>query len=125
MFGRKNEELRINSETVDTLIGKGTEIKGTMKASGILRIEGRIEGELESTGDVIIAETGVVNAQVKARNAVIAGEVNGNIFLSGKLEIKSSGRVLGDLKVEGIIVEDGAFFEGRCEMTNRAKGVEN
>ncbi|KXG76392.1 hypothetical protein AN618_16320 [Fervidicola ferrireducens] len=124
MFGRKNEEIKINPEAVDTLIGKGTEIKGTIRATGVLRIEGRIEGELESTGDIIIAETGVVNAQLKARNAVIAGEVNGNVFLSGKLEIKSSGRVLGDLKVEGLTVEDGAFFEGRCEM-NRTKEVES
>ncbi|SHM17975.1 protein CcmA, bactofilin family [Caldanaerovirga acetigignens] len=116
MFGRKNEKIKVNPEAVDTLIGKGTEIKGTVKATGVLRIEGKVEGELESTGDIIVAETGVVNAQLKARNAVIAGEVNGNIFLSGKLEIKSSGKVLGDLRVEGIIVEDGAFFQGRCEM---------
>ncbi|MCF6096272.1 polymer-forming cytoskeletal protein [Thermovorax subterraneus] len=116
MFRRKNEEIRVNPEAVDTLIGKGTEIKGTVKATGVLRIEGRVEGELESTGDIIVTETGVVNAQLKARNAVIAGEVNGNIFLSGKLEIKSSGKVLGDLRVEGMIVEDGAFFQGRCEM---------
>jgi cytoskeletal protein CcmA (bactofilin family) len=116
MFRRKNEEIRVNPEVVDTLIGKGTEIKGTVKATGVLRIEGRVEGELESTGDIIVTETGVVNAQLKARNAVIAGEVNGNIFLSGKLEIKSSGKVLGDLRVEGMIVEDGAFFQGRCEM---------
>lgn len=123
MFGKKKEDVMTNPEAVDTLIGKGTEIKGTIRAAGVLRIEGRIEGELESAGDVIVAETGVVNAQMKARNAIIAGEVNGNIVLSGKLEIKSSGRVLGDLKVEGLTVEDGAFFEGRCEM-NRTKEVE-
>ncbi|MFO7152003.1 MAG: polymer-forming cytoskeletal protein [Bacillota bacterium] len=123
MFGKKKEEISISSEAVDTLIGKGTEIQGVIRASGVLRIEGRVEGELESAGDVIVADTGAVNAHIKARNAIIAGEVNGNIFLSGKLEIKSSGRVLGDLKVEGLTIEDGAFFEGRCEM-NKAKEVE-
>ncbi|MCG0275110.1 MAG: polymer-forming cytoskeletal protein [Thermosediminibacteraceae bacterium] len=121
MFGKKTESVEINPEKVDTLIGKGTEIKGTVKASGVIRIEGKIEGELESAGDVIVTETGVVNAQLKARNAIVAGEVSGNILLSGKLEIKSSGKVLGDLKVESISIEDGALFEGKCEMNKDKK----
>ncbi|TYP57420.1 bactofilin family protein [Thermosediminibacter litoriperuensis] len=121
MFGKRGENVDINTDRVDTLLGKGTEFKGTVKASGVLRVEGRIEGEIESSGDIIIAEGGVVNAQIKARNAIVAGEINGNMILIGKLEIKSSGKVLGDLKVEGITIEDGAVFEGRCEMSREKK----
>ncbi|ADL08976.1 bactofilin family protein [Thermosediminibacter oceani] len=121
MFGKRGETVDLNTERVDTLLGKGTEFKGTIKASGVLRIEGRIEGEIESSGDIIIAEGGVVNAQIKARNAIVAGELNGNMLLTGKLEIKSSGKVLGDLKVDSITIEDGAVFEGRCEMSREKK----
>ena len=54
-----------------------------------------------------------MNAELKARNAVIAGTYKGNISLKGKLEITNTGRVLGDIKVGTLVIDNGAFFDGK------------
>ncbi|MCR4430295.1 MAG: polymer-forming cytoskeletal protein [Tepidanaerobacteraceae bacterium] len=118
MFSKKTDGIAVSAEKVDTIFGSGTEFIGKIKAAGILRIEGKVEGEIESTGDVIITESGTVKADIKARHAVIAGSFNGNAALEGKMEIKATGKVIGDIKVASIIIEDGGLLEGRCEMQN-------
>jgi cytoskeletal protein CcmA (bactofilin family) len=116
MFGKRDEGLPLSMDKVDTIIGKGTEFSGTIKASGLLRIEGKVEGEIESSGDVVLAEGSEVNAELKARHSVIAGTYSGNISLEGKLEIRATGKVRGDVRVAGLVIEDGAHFDGKCEM---------
>ncbi|MDK2877716.1 MAG: hypothetical protein PWR06_432 [Thermoanaerobacteraceae bacterium] len=120
MFGKKTEGVSMSMDKVDTILGAGTEFDGKIKAAGILRIEGKVEGEIESTGDVIITESGVVNADIKARHAVIAGAYSGNVSLEGKMEIRATGKVMGDIKVASLVIEDGGLLEGKCEMQNKA-----
>lgn len=103
-------------DKVNTLIGVGTEIKGTIKATGGLRVDGRVDGELVHEGDLVVGEEGVVEANIKTRNATIAGEVRGNIEASGRVEIVSTGRLLGDIVVTTLIVNEGAVFDGNCQM---------
>jgi cytoskeletal protein CcmA (bactofilin family) len=119
MFGKKTEvgAAVTSYEKVDTILGKGTEFSGKIKSAGIVRIEGKMDGELETSQDVIIVEGASINANVKARHAVISGVYNGNIVLDGKLEIRNTGQVFGDVKVAGIVIEDGGVFEGQCNMT--------
>jgi cytoskeletal protein CcmA (bactofilin family) len=116
LFGRRSEPIKVNVEKVDTILGKTVELSGKIKSSGILRIEGSFDGEIECEQDLIITEGGRVNADLKARHAIIAGTYEGNIELEGKLEIKSSGKVMGDVKVGTLVIEDGAIFDGKCEM---------
>jgi len=127
MFGKKNEiGAAITSfEKVDTIIGKGTEFSGRIKSAGIVRIEGKMDGELETSQDVIIVEGALINANIKARHAVISGVYNGNIVLDGKLEIRNTGQVFGDVKVAGIVIEDGGVFKGQCNMTHSDSKNEN
>ncbi len=121
LFSNKREDEAVSimptgNERVDTIIGKGTEINGNIKAEGLIRIDGRFEGGLESSGDVIVGEGGLVKAEVKGRHLTIAGEVNGNIYLSGRLELTSTGKLLGDISVDTIVIRDGGLFKGQCEM---------
>lgn len=113
---RKDIAPATEQDKVNTLIGVGTEIKGTVKATSGLRIDGRLEGELLHEGDLVIGEEGVVEANIKARNATIAGEVRGNIEASGRVEIVSTGKVLGDMTVQTLIINEGAMFDGHCQM---------
>lgn len=111
-------------DKVNTLIGVGTEIKGNVKATGGIRIDGRVEGEILHDGDLIVGEEGVVEAGIKTRNATIAGEVRGNIEASGRVEIVSTGKVFGDIVVATLIVNEGAIFDGHCQM-KQAEGPEH
>lgn len=101
---------------MDTVIGKETEVKGSISSTGVIRIDGKVEGEVTHKGDVIIGETGQIAANISARNIAVAGAINGNIEASGKLELLPSARVVGDIKVGSLIISEGAIFRGRSEM---------
>lgn len=115
MFGKKGD-TGAGGKKIDTVIGKDTEVTGKLVASGAVRVEGRLEGEILATSDVVVGETARIEAQVTARNVTIAGEVYGNIEASGRLEIVPTGRLIGDVRVAFLAVDDGAFFKGQCEM---------
>lgn len=106
----------IDTDKIDTVIGKETEFKGNITAAGTIRVDGKMEGDLHNKGDVLIGETGCVAASIKARHVTVAGEVRGNIEAEGRLEIVPSGRVLGDIKIANLTIADGATFQGKCEM---------
>lgn len=107
---------------LDTVIGQGATINGTVKTEGTLRVDGKIEGEITSTGDLIIGETGVVAANIVAQNVSVAGTVKGNIKASGKLDLLASGKIYGDICVSDLAVSQGATLHGEVRMTNNAGG---
>ncbi len=113
-----------DQDKVNTLIGVGTEIKGNLKATGGIRIDGRVDGEILHDGDLVVGEEGVVEANIKTRNATIAGEVHGNIEASGRVEIVATGKLLGDIVVTTLIINEGALFDGNCQM-KQAEGGEH
>ena len=116
MFGKKNEVINISSDKVDTIIGRNNTIKGSIKATGVLRIDGNVDGEVESIGDVVIGESGKVEGNISAKHVTIAGIVEGNIKADANLEILSAGKLIGDIVVGKLIINDGAKFDGKCEM---------
>lgn len=116
-MGKKNQE-NISTRRIDTVIGKDTMVKGRIDAEGSLRIDGKYEGEIVTAGDLVVGETGVVNADIEAKNISIAGEVRGNVIARGKLELIPTGRLYGDVKMAVLVVEDGAVFHGQCEMSS-------
>lgn len=113
----KKEAPVINGK-VDTLLGAGTTIDGHIQATGILRVEGRIRGEVVSDGDIIVGEKGDIRANIKARHVTIAGKVTGNIHASGRMQLMASGFLQGDVEAATIIIEEGAHFKGTCKMTD-------
>ncbi len=104
------------SDKVVTLIGPDTHFHGTIKAKGLVRIDGVMEGELETDGDGIIGENGRALLEIKAKHVAVAGYFKGSLNLSGKLEIRSTGTVIGSVKTEGLVIDEGAHFTGNCDM---------
>ena len=121
MFGGKKS--LVNEELIETIIGKDTIIQGTINATGGVRIDGQVEGELISAANVFIGETGCVKTQIKAKNAIIAGTVRGAVDVTEKLELLPTAKLYGDMKVGAIIIGEGALFKGACEM--RSENVIN
>jgi cytoskeletal protein CcmA (bactofilin family) len=120
---KKDAPAGPEQDRVNTLIGRGTEIKGTVKATGGIRIDGRVDGEIDHDGDLVVGEEGVVEANVKTRNVTIAGEIRGNVEASGRVEIVATGKMFGDIVVNALVVHEGAVFDGSCQM-RRAEGGE-
>lgn len=116
MFGKK--EVPMDTRTVGTIIGKETAVQGNMTGGGSLRVEGRVEGEIEISGDLFVGETGRVKANVRAQNVVIAGEVRGNVECVKRLEVAATGRLYGDIKTALLVIEEGAIIKGNMEMAD-------
>lgn len=115
MFSKGNKSDFMNSEKVDTLIGHNTTLEGTIKAEGTVRVNGNITGELIITGNVIIGDSCTIKGNIKAENAYIAGTVQGNITATGQLHMTSTAKVLGDISVKHVIIDEGAVFNGHCK----------
>ena len=107
------------AERVTSVLGPGIIWKGNLRGSGGVRIEGAFEGDITVRGLVIIGETGRVTCQnLKANSVIVAGTVNGSITAE-KLDIRSSGRVWGDVIVVALATEEGAFLRGQVRMEEK------
>lgn len=115
MFGSKKQATSIGDQ-VATIIGSETSFKGNITSQGTVRIDGQHEGELTTAGDLVVGEGGNLETLVKARNALIAGVVKGNIEVSDRLELLPTAKVYGDIKVGTLTINEGAVFRGACNM---------
>ena len=103
-------------ERVTSVLGPGINWAGNLGGKGGIRIEGTFEGEISIKGLVVIGETGRLSCQnLRANNVIVAGAVKGNITAE-KLEIRSTGRVWGDVVVVAFSTEEGAFLRGQVRM---------
>lgn len=115
MFGSKKKAVNDVSE-IETLIGKDTAIKGTINSKGTIRIDGQFEGDITTTGNIMVGDNAIITAQVTALNAIIGGTVYGNVNVSEKLEFLPTAKMYGDIKVGVLIISAGATFKGACIM---------
>ncbi len=99
-----------------SVISSEVEILGTVKTSGSIQVEGRIEGEIISQGDVVIGKSGSVKGNLHVKSITLAGTVQGNIQAKDRIELKSTARLLGDIKAKRLAVEDGVTFVGKSEV---------
>jgi cytoskeletal protein CcmA (bactofilin family) len=104
---------------MNTIIGKDTVFTGTLDVKGALRIDGKIKGKVISNDCVTIGSTGMVEADIEADTAVVAGRLIGNINTSNKIELQANCDVEGDLKTGSLVIEQGAVFCGACNMKNK------
>jgi cytoskeletal protein CcmA (bactofilin family) len=98
------------------MIGKGTVVEGTLRAKDDIRVSGRVKGSLHVEGKAIIANEGIVDGDVHAADADVAGKVDGELAVKGRLLLKSSARISGTIRTSRLVMEEGATFDGQCEM---------
>ncbi len=118
MFGSKKDNTQDPAlEQIGTIIGPGAVVGGPITTQDSARIDGEVNGDVSVTGALIVGQAGRITGSVSAVNAYIAGEVTGNIFVpQGKVEISDTGKVIGDVSCTGIIIDENAVFQGKCDM---------
>ncbi len=105
---------------VTTLLGKGSEFEGKLSFEGTVRIDGKMSGEI-FTDDVLIIGTGAeVKAEICAGAIVVEGAVHGNIHAKHSVEIRTPGRVRGNITTPSLVIEKGVIFDGQCQMEGGA-----
>lgn len=104
------------AERVTSVLGSGITWKGSLSGSGGVRIEGAFEGEIALRGMLVVGETGRVTCQqIRANTVIVAGALRGDITAE-KVEIRSTGRVWGNVITAAFATEEGAFLRGQITM---------
>ncbi|HEX4810000.1 MAG TPA: polymer-forming cytoskeletal protein [Bryobacteraceae bacterium] len=102
------------------VIGKGMVIKGQITSGEHMHIAGEIDGSLSLAGyDLTVTADSRVHANVTAREVDVSGSIQGNVDATRKITVREGGKLIGDLRTPGIVIEDGAYFKGNIEIVTR------
>jgi cytoskeletal protein CcmA (bactofilin family) len=112
MAGKKFSDLG----SIKAFLGTGTEFEGLLAFDGTVRIDGIFKGEVDSEDCLIIGEGAVVEAEIRVGRLVVMGKLTGNVKATSKVEISSSGYIIGDIVTAVIMIEEGANLEGNISM---------
>lgn len=126
MIGKsKAVDSAATQEKISTLIGEGAVFNGDLIVQDTIRIDGTINGNCTCKGTMILGTEGSIVGNINAQNIFISGKVKGDIVSTGKLEILSTGRVAGDVSARRLVVDEDAYFDGRCTMSNDGSSQSN
>lgn len=103
-----------------TLLAKDVDFKGVVNFDGTVRVDGRVEGEIHTTGTLIVGENAVIKGIVSAGVLMNSGKINGTITAVEKIQILKPGVLVGDVRTPSIAIEEGSHFHGMCDMGVRA-----
>jgi len=107
--------------TTKNHLSADVEIKGSIKFQNELTIDGKVEGEITSAGVLVIGENSEVRGEIKTKSVTVHGKVQGNITVEERCELKGRAQLIGDLKAARLVIEEGATFVGKSEVSpNRA-----
>ena len=113
-------QLSKSSNNISSILGPEVEINGDVSVSGDLIIYGVVNGDILSKGEVVSAKGSVVNGNICANNASLSGTVKGNLEIESKVILGKSSHVTGNLKAAIITIEEGAKFDGMCNMISNS-----
>ncbi|MDH3211885.1 MAG: polymer-forming cytoskeletal protein [Myxococcales bacterium] len=103
-----------------TYIDEGCEFSGQLRFKDTVRIDGRIEGEIQSQNTVVVGPTGIVRARIESDSVVVLGVVEGDIIARRKITLHETAQVTGEIRTAGIVIEEGARFKGRIAIGSDA-----
>ncbi len=105
-----------------TIICEGTVFEGSVFVPHNLRINGTFTGKIETSEEIVIGPSGVIKADIKAKSAIVGGQIVGNLMVEDRIELESKSSLIGDLKAKDLVINEGAVFHGNCSMNN---GIED
>jgi cytoskeletal protein CcmA (bactofilin family) len=109
-------------DAIENVLGRSCVVHGDLSAEGAFRIDGTVEGSVESRAAVVVGESGTVRGLVRGTDVVVAGSVVGDVICSGHLEILDKGRIEGDISAKSMRIETGGVFRGTSSMGGEASG---
>ena len=105
-----------------TMIGEGSVFEGAIAVPHSIRIDGTLRGKMETSEVLTIGKSGVVEADIIAKSAIIGGKVSGNIIADERVELEVNAVLIGDLKTRDLVICEGAIFHGKCSMKEASHG---
>ncbi len=102
---------------IKAYLGEDTVFSGTLSFNGVVRIDGKMDGEVNTDDTLIVGENGVLEANINAGTVICRGKIKGTIKASKRIEIHNNSEVVGNISAPALLVENGAIFDGTCDMT--------
>jgi len=119
-----NREDTSSMKEVETIIGPSVKVEGNFVGSGDVIVEGAVNGILKTAKNLKVGTGAKIKADVEAENVFTSGEIRGNVKIKGKLEMKSSAKIFGNVETNVLSVEEGAILNGKCVMGQKNEMVE-
>lgn len=111
---------RGNSSAADqnsmSVIDQGCEIEGRLTFAGTLILNGKFQGEIQSSDTLIVGETGELQADAQVGVAIVSGQISGHLTARERVEIKGTSQIHGDIVTPVLALEEGVIFNGHCKM---------
>jgi cytoskeletal protein CcmA (bactofilin family) len=108
----------VNSTVTKNTLANDVEIKGSIKFQQDLSVDGKIEGEISSpNGVLVVGQNAELRGEIKTKSVTVYGRVHGNITVDERCELKANAQLHGDLKAARLVIEEGATFVGKSEVT--------
>lgn len=118
------EKNNVTAKGLYTMLGESTVFEGTLTVPHSLRIDGTVKGKIETAEALTVGPGGVIEADIKAKSAIIGGKVTGNVYVEDRIELEAKASITGDIRTRDLIINEGAIFQGNCSMektTNKEK----
>jgi len=106
----------MNTSSSKNVLNSDVEIKGNIKFSGELSLDGKLDGEIHTDGTLQLGDSAVINGNINAQTVVIRGKVHGNVSVKDKIEIKSKAELFGDIRASKLVIEEGVTYVGKTEV---------
>ncbi|MDR2795279.1 MAG: polymer-forming cytoskeletal protein [Spirochaetaceae bacterium] len=109
----------LEDDDFDTVLSPDIDFVGTLTFEKSFLVRGKINGEIDAEGILLIDENALVEADIRADKVIIRGSVKGNITAAGRVEITLTGSLEGNVNAPEINMETGCLFNGNCTMTKK------
>src|ERR1700682_6269325 len=98
------------------VLGTDVELKGTLKFSGELTFDGKLDGDIVSEGTLNLGDNAVIKGNINVNSVVMRGKVNGNVSAKEKIDIKTKAELFGDIRAPRLVIEEGVTFVGKSDI---------
>ena len=127
MFNKENKKTMAvdNSVAGSNRIVAGTKIKGEVNSGSDFRIDGEIEGTIQTSGRLVVGRTGLIKGNVVCTNADVEGTITGTLVVKNTLSLKATAVIEGEVQADKLAIEPGAVFNVTCKMGAKGPPVSN
>jgi cytoskeletal protein CcmA (bactofilin family) len=105
-----------NNNDSKNVLNSDVELKGTLRFTGEMTFDGKLEGDIQSEGTLNLGDNAVVKGNITANSVLVRGKVNGNVTAKEKIDIKTKTELFGDIRAARLVMEEGVIFVGQTEV---------
>jgi cytoskeletal protein CcmA (bactofilin family) len=107
---------RRSDSNVLSIVAPDMVVTGDLRAEGVVRVEGRVTGNVATGGQILLSQGGVIEGNLETREAIIAGEVHGNVAATDRIEIQPTAAIHGDIVTPRLLIQEGGRLNGAIRM---------